>query len=361
MKNKPRCLCYVKSVLFCCRLRVCVFLAWVHAARQVAVCPIRPSYTMRTRATTKQQAVSVDDPDEHEIVHAPQSLLQAALLSPDFLSLLTVQRGAVLTLRSAATCHALLDAATATPDAVWRAACQRWPLVASADWPQSWKATFRQQLLSRQKSPTLTHVKPCPLPLDLSISAADQLDMYEVGIFIHDPKDGRRQVAWSPLTDLDSGHDDGPVVARWQTGFRVYRSDFENSPLSYVVQIRRRTDGRLLTTCPDQVIEDSTGPLWSLFGFWSDDKQQRQLQQPNVQFNVDFVYLLEGLDGESNRLYPDMVGDDELGLAEERTSTWDNTYMELIVWNGWEEDGFASTTADLLKSLASDTLASCWV
>ena len=329
--------------------------------------PIRPSHKMRTRATTKRQAVSrssadaSDDTVECEIAHAPQWLLQTALLSPDFLSLLTAHRGAVLTLRSASTCHAFRAAAAETPDAFWQAACLRWSLVASADWPQSWKATFRQQLLSRQKSPTLTHVKPCPLPLDLSISAADQLDMYEVGIFIHDPKDGRRQVAWSPLTDLDSGHDDGPVVARWQTGFRVYRSDFENSPLSYVVQIRRRTDGRLLTTCPGEVIEDNTGPLWSLFGFWSDDKQQRQLQQPNVQFNVDFVYLLEGLDGESNRLYPDMVADDELGLAEERTSTWDNTYMELIVWNGWEEDGFASTTADLLKSLASDTLASCWV
>ena len=159
---------------------------------------------------------------------------------------------------------------------------------------------------------------------------------------------------------LDSGYGDGPVVARWPTGFRVYQSDFLNSSLSYVVQIRRRTDGRLLTTCPGEVLEDNTGPLWSLFGFWSDDKRQRQIQQPNAQFNADFVYLPDGLYGESDRVYPELMGDDEdVGTEAERT--WDDTYLELIVWNSWEGDGYATTTADLLKSLAGTTLASCWV
>jgi len=79
-----------------------------------------------------------------------------------------------------------------------------------------------------------------------------------------------------------------------------------------------------------------------------------------VRFNADFVYLPNGLDGESVRIDPELYDDDEEEAAD-NIAHWDDTFLELIVWDGMELDGLASTTADLLNTLSGDVLAGCWV
>ena len=310
------------------------------------------------------------NPDEDEIIHAPQWLLQAALLSPDFLSLLTAQRGAVLKLRSAATCHAFRDAAADTPDALWQAACQRWALVSSTDWPQSWKVTYRQQLLSREFSPASEDIYGLGmenrllrllerhntdgdvLPPGRTVMSYGSPSHYELGLFLRDPTDGRSHVVWSPMTD-HSGHGDGPVLARWPTGCRIRRSDFGSStPLKIDVQIRRKEDGKVLATCVDERMGEECF-MWDFFGLWLEDTQYT-----NVRFNVDLVHLPDGFAGPSERITVD-ASDDEEEDEEDEERAWDDAYFELIIYDDF--GGKWARTADvLLKFLASKELSVCW-
>ena len=334
-------------------------------------------------------SADASDTDEDEIIHAPLWLLQAALLSPDFLSLLTAQRGAVLTLRSAATCHAFRDAAADTPDALWQAACQRWALVSSTDWPQSWKVTYRQQLLSREFSPAsedisqlgienrllrllerhntdvdfwhrqsmsginTDHVWDQHLPEDASPSH------YELGLFLHDPTDGRSQAVWSPMTDLSAD----TVMARcWRGGRQAsgFAAQTLGAPpvftrLKIGVRIRRKENGKVLATCVgESMAEGEYCFMWEFFGLWLEEEQYT-----NVLFNVDLVHLPDGLAGLSERIAVEAMDDDEEdGEDEERG--WDDAYFELIIYN--DNGGKWARTADvLLKFLASKELSVCWI
>ena len=238
--------------------------------------------------------------DAQPIHHAPPYLLQATLLSPDYLSVLVAHRGAVLTLRSAATCHAFLAAALATPDELWHAACEMLPLVAATTWQQTtWKATYRQQMLARRKPPCEVLPPPHLVP-----------EMFELGMCLHSGENGQQHAAWSPMTDFHGIH--GPILARWPTGFRLSGDDCRQLLLD--VQIRRKEDGKILNLAMDEGLHDS-GFIWDLFSA-SDGY--------NVRFNVDFVLLPNGLTGAGHQL--------DLDEGPLEGEDWADTYLELIIY-----------------------------